>query len=232
MMSRAIPCPLSASFALAMAIGAAAAACPYASAAAASPFQAFVGYWTGGGEVIGSNGVRERIRCRANDNGSRQGEALSQTIVCASPSYRIDIQSYARASGPNVQGTWREGTRGISGQLTGRLEGGQFRGAVVGPGFSAGIWLWSNGRRQEITIQPSSGGDIADVRIELERRPVIETSPAHEGRSLPVGNFPRDLSAAGPSAARIVEECKYLPAKPGALRWEPLKAVGRVADAA
>ena len=140
------------------------------SAAAAGPFQAFVGDWTGGGQVIGSNGIRERIRCRANYDQSQQGEALSQTIVCASPSYRIDIQSYVQASGRSVQGTWREKTRNISGEVTGTLEGGRFVGAVVGPGFSAGLSLSSNGRRQAVTIQPSAGGDIANVRIELERR--------------------------------------------------------------
>ena len=95
---------------------------------------------------------------------------MSQTIVCASASYRIDIQSYVEASGRTVQGTWREETRNIAGELTGRIEGGRFEGAVIGPGFSAGISLWSNGRRQQVNIQPSPGGDIADVRIELERR--------------------------------------------------------------
>ncbi len=153
---------LSAGLVLAVAVGAAAATLwPGRSAAAAGPFQAFVGDWTGGGQVIGSNGARERIRCRANYGESQQGEALSQTIVCASPSYRIDIQSYVAASAGSVQGTWREETRNLSGQVTGRIEGGRFVGAVVGPGFSAGLSLSSNGRRQAVTIQPSAGGDIA-----------------------------------------------------------------------
>jgi hypothetical protein len=166
-LSLAVP-SLSAS--LVLAVAGAAALWPDQSAAAVSPFQPFVGDWTGGGQVIGSNGVRERIRCRASYDESQQGWAMSQTIVCASASYRIDIQSSVEASGPTVHGTWQEETRDISGELTGTLEGGQFRGAVVGPGFSAGIWFRSNGRRLQVTIQPSPGGDIADVQIELERR--------------------------------------------------------------
>jgi hypothetical protein len=99
-----------------------------------------------------------------------RGEALSQTIVCASPSYRIDIQSTVEASGQRVQGKWSEATRGVSGQLTGTVQGGLFEGAVSGPGFTAGVSLRSNGRRQAVNIQPSPGGDIANVQIELERR--------------------------------------------------------------
>jgi len=153
----------------AVAIAAAAAVLPAQSAAAASPFQPFVGEWTGSGQVIGSNGDRERVRCRASYAESRRGEALSQTIVCASASYRVDIQSYVEASGRTVQGTWSEESRGVSGQLTGRIEGGLFEGAVYGQGFTAGVSLRSNGRQQAVNIEPS-GGDIAGVTIELERR--------------------------------------------------------------
>lgn len=161
--------PLLAGLVLALAVGGASALWPGQAAAAISPFALFLGNWTGDGQVIGANGDRERIRCRANYDESKQGEALSQTIVCASPSYRIDIHSYVEASGRTIQGTWREDTRNVSGQLTGRIEGGRFDGAVIGPGFTAQVSLSSNGRRQAVNIQPS-GGDIADVRIELERR--------------------------------------------------------------
>jgi hypothetical protein len=160
----------------AVAVAAAAAVWSTQSAAAASPFQAFVGEWTGSGQVVGANGNRERIRCRASFAESQRGEALSQTIVCASASYRIDIQSYAKASGRTVQGAWSEGTRGVSGQLTGRIEDGLFEGAVIGPGFSAGVSLNSNGRQQAVNIEPR-GGDIAGVTIELERHGQASASP-------------------------------------------------------
>jgi hypothetical protein len=160
--------PLSGGLVLALVVGAAA-LWPDRSAAAAGPFQPFVGNWFGGGQIIGSNGVLERIRCRANEEEANRGEALSLRLVCASPSYRIDIQSYDEASGRTVQGTWQETTRNVSGQLTGTIEGGRFQGAVSGPGFTAQMYLRSDGRRQFVDIRPSAG-DIADVRIELERR--------------------------------------------------------------
>ena len=98
-----------------------------------------------------------------------QGDALNQSIVCASESYRIDITSFVQASGELVQGDWREATRDISGHLTGQIADGRFEGAVVGPGFSARVSLSSDGRRQAVNIEPS-GGDITDVRVELHRR--------------------------------------------------------------
>ena len=160
--------PLSAGLMLAV-VGSAAGLWPEQSAVAAGPFQPFVGAWTGGGQITASNGTRERIRCRANYVEARRGEALAQTIVCASPSYRIEIQSSVVVSGQSVQGSWQETTRNISGQVTGTVQGGRFVGAVSGAGFTAQLSLRSNGRRQSVNIQPSAG-DIADVQIELERR--------------------------------------------------------------
>jgi hypothetical protein len=155
---------LALSFALAAAIAPAT-----TGAAAAGPFGRFLGSWTGSGQVIGSNGNRERIRCRATYSESESGSALNQSIVCASESYRIDITSFVQAQGSDVQGSWREATRNASGQLSGQIQGGRFDGSVVGPGFTAAISLTSNGRRQAVSIRPSAG-DIADVQIELERR--------------------------------------------------------------
>ena len=137
-------------------------------AAAAAPFQAFEGAWTGGGKIVDANGVAERIRCRANGAPAREGKALSQSIVCASASYRLDIESYVEASGATVEGNWRETTRAIGGHLTGRIAGGRFQGAVNGSGFAAEISLDSNGRTQRVNIQPH-GGQVADVSIQLER---------------------------------------------------------------
>lgn len=156
---------------MAVACGAGAAAWGHAASAsdAGGPFGRFAGAWSGGGQVIGANGDRERIRCRANYAESGGGEAMTQTIVCASASYRINIESSLQASGGTVQGAWAETTRNVSGRLTGRLAEGRFQGMVTGPNFTAKISLSSNGKRQEVKIQPSAG-DIADVSINLDRR--------------------------------------------------------------
>jgi len=153
----------------ALAGGGAAAAQPEPGAAASGPFAAFAGEWVGGGTIAGSNGTRERIRCRASETESFSGVGLSQSIVCASASYRLDIQSEVEAHGRNVSGAWSEQTRGASGELTGTVAPGRFDGAVTGQNFTAEVSLRSNGRRQTVRIVPR-GADISDVNIELQRR--------------------------------------------------------------
>ena len=137
-------------------------------ALAAGPFQGFLGEWSGGGQVVGSNGHRESIRCRAEYVEAKGGAALNQTIVCASESFKLDIHCYAEAAGGSVQGDWRETGRDLNGHMTGRISEGRFEGEIVGPTFTAAISLASNGRSQTISIQPR-GGDISDVRIDLRR---------------------------------------------------------------
>jgi hypothetical protein len=152
-------------FALALAVGLIAAA-PVG--LAAGPFQSFIGGWSGVGQVVGSNGHHEEIRCRAEYSEAKGGEALNQTIVCASESFKLDIHSYVEASGDSVQGYWRESSRDVSGHITGRVAGGRFEGDIAAPTFTAAVSIISNGRTQTVSFQPHAG-DISDVRIELKR---------------------------------------------------------------
>ena len=134
-----------------------------------SPFQGFLGNWSGSGQIVESNGHRESIRCRAEYTEAKDGAALNQAIVCASESFKLDIKSYVEASGESVQGHWSEAARDVSGQLTGRVAPGRFVGEIIAPAFTAAISLISNGRSQAVSIEPR-GGDVSDVRIELRRR--------------------------------------------------------------
>lgn len=128
---------------------------------AKAPFGLFAGDWDGKGEIVSANGSHEQIRCRA--------VAVAQSIVCASPSHRVAIESNIEAAGQNATGNWREDTRHVSGKLTRTIEQGRFDDAVTRPGFTARVSLRSNGRRHNVRITPT-GADIADVSIELVRR--------------------------------------------------------------
>ena len=142
---------------------------PNPAALAASPFEQFLGDWIGSGQIVGSNGHRESIRCRAEYSEAKNGAALNQTIVCASESFKLDISSYAEASGESVEGYWQEAGRAVSGHMSGRISEGRFVGEISATTFTATVSLISNGRTQTVSIQPR-GGDISDVRIELKRR--------------------------------------------------------------
>ena len=152
--------------ALAVVVGLAA---PQSVALTASPFGRFAGEWSGGGQIVGTNGHRESIRCRAEYVEAKEGAALNQTIVCASESFKFDIRSHVEASGESAKGYWSEVSRNVSGSLTGRIAENQFEGQISSLTFSAAISLISNGRTQAVSIRPS-GGDVADVRIEFQRR--------------------------------------------------------------
>jgi hypothetical protein len=130
------------------------------------PFAKFGGGWRGVGHVVNTDGSKERITCRATYAISRDGADLSQTLVCASDSYRIDISSYAVVDGHRVQGHWQESTHQVEGSLTGQIVDGDFEGTLAGLTFTAGISLRATGRRQVVTISPQ-GGDVAEADIVL-----------------------------------------------------------------
>jgi hypothetical protein len=138
-------------------------------AATSSPFRNFIGEWSGRGQLVGSDGHRESMRCRAEDSEVNGGAAVNQAIVCASESFKFDIRSHVEASGESAKGYWSEVSRNVSGSLTGRIAENQFEGQISSLTFSAAISLTSNGRTQTVSIRPS-GGDVTDVRIELRRR--------------------------------------------------------------
>ena len=135
---------------------------------AASPFEKFIGVWSGSGQIVGTNGHRESIRCRAQYAETKAGSALSQSIVCASESFKLNIASYVEVAGDAIQGYWKEASRDVSGHVSGRISDGRFEGEFSAPAFSAGISLTSTGRIQAVSIKPQ-GGDVADVHIELRR---------------------------------------------------------------
>jgi hypothetical protein len=139
-----------------------------ASGQAAGPFSAFAGSFRGGGAVVGSDGHRERISCRANGAVGSAGAELSQTIVCASDSYKLDIHGRVVAEGGAVRGEWQESTRGVSGSIAGRVSDGNFSGNVSGGSFSAGVSLHASGRRLSFGLRPQ-GGDVASVSVSLSR---------------------------------------------------------------
>jgi hypothetical protein len=138
-------------------------------AQSAGPFAKFDGKWRGGGQVTGSDGKHERISCRASYSIPPSGKALSQSLVCASDSYRFEVQSdVVVTDGRSVQGRWQETTRSASGDLVGQVSDGQFSGTVTGTGFTAEISIRIAGGKQMVTIAPH-GSDVVKVDMVLSR---------------------------------------------------------------
>jgi hypothetical protein len=151
-----------------MALAACCVAWPAFGARHAGPFAPFAGDWRGSGRVESSDGRSEPINCRARYDIAEGGTKLFQSLVCASDSYRFDIQCKVAAEGENVTGDWQETTRNVGGPLRGRVGDGDFEGSVDGPGFTATVSLRSNGRKQAVKIQPQAQS-ISAVIVTLRR---------------------------------------------------------------
>lgn len=138
-------------------------------AAAAGPFTGFPGEWTGTGDITMSDGSHDRIKCKASYSVGPSGQALNINVNCASDSYRVNIISNVVAQGDSFSGTWRETTRQVDGDVTGRVPApGQYQASLKGTGFGIELAATSNGRQQAITIV-SQGTDVQNVRITLRR---------------------------------------------------------------
>jgi hypothetical protein len=160
--------PRRVSFRIVLAAAAVISAQPASSAVAGDVFAAFAGSFRGAGEVVMTDGHRERIACRATGAVANGGRNMAQTIVCASDSYKFDIRGEVMASGSQVSGDWRETTRGVTGAITGRVVDDHFNGVVNGEGFTAGFSLRVSGRRLAFGLRPSNS-DIVRVDVTLSR---------------------------------------------------------------
>ncbi len=137
--------------------------------AAGGPFSDLAGYWSGEGTISVASGANERIRCKVTYAVDASGDSLNQTLRCASDSYKLEISSNVVASGGSVSGTWSEATRSATGNIQGRISGGQVSGTIVGVGFTAGLSLSTRGRTQSVTIRPTGSTDIRDVTITMRK---------------------------------------------------------------
>ncbi|HLH12335.1 MAG TPA: hypothetical protein VKV77_10715 [Methylovirgula sp.] len=131
-------------------------------AEARGPFAPLAGTWVGGGTIELPGGASERLRCRASYVVSPGGDALTQSLRCASQSYQVIINSEVEEQGGAVSGRWEELTRGASGTLSGVVRGGTIQGTIAGTGFTAALSLVTRGRTQTVSIR-LQGPEIAGV---------------------------------------------------------------------
>jgi hypothetical protein len=116
-----------------------------------------------------TNGATERIRCKATYGVNATGKAVQQTLRCASDSYKVEISSNVISEGASLSGSWAEATRGVSGNISGRVSGAEIVANVAGAGFTARLDLRTQGERQSVTIRPQGGTDVAAVSVVLQR---------------------------------------------------------------
>jgi hypothetical protein len=138
-------------------------------AAPVSPFSAMAGSWSGGGSLSTSDGMQERLRCRASYDVAGRGTELQLNLKCASDSYKFDLAGNVRYQDGAISGSWSEASRNASGTISGRASGDHVEAAARGDSFSANLSLTTRGGRQTVTIRPQ-GTNISAVSLALDRR--------------------------------------------------------------
>jgi hypothetical protein len=138
-------------------------------AAVSSPFVAMAGSWSGGGVLSTTDGMQERLRCRASYDVAASGAELRLNLRCASQSYNFDLASEVQYRGGAISGSWSEASRNASGTISGRAAGDHIEAAARGENFSANLSLTTRGGQQTVSIRPQ-GTNVAAVSIALNRR--------------------------------------------------------------
>jgi hypothetical protein len=141
---------------------------PATSHAQQGSFAGLSGSWSGGGFLRLASGQRERLRCRANYNVDGNGTRLQQSLRCASDSYRFDVNSNIVSDSGALTGSWSETNRNVSGNISGRVNGGQIQARIDGVGFSANLAVNTRGNRQSVTIE-SPGHEVTEVSVTLTK---------------------------------------------------------------
>lgn len=137
-------------------------------AQSAAPFAGMSGVWSGRGTISLEGGAHEAIRCRATYAVRNDGNALQQTLRCASDSYKIELTSNVVSDGGRLTGTWSEATRNVSGDVEGTTSGGKFQVVVRAGTFAANLALTTRGNSQSVVIR-SEGGEFKGANITLTR---------------------------------------------------------------
>lgn len=133
---------------------------------AASVLTPFAGSWSGSGTITVQDGSRERIRCRSSN--TTEGSGLSLGLRCASDSYKFEIASDLTSEGNNISGSWNETTRGVLGQLAGRVSPGRIQATASAIGFTATLLIATHSNTLSVSIK-SPGSEISDVSISMAK---------------------------------------------------------------
>jgi hypothetical protein len=135
--------------------------------AQAGPFNGLDGSWSGAGTVELADGTNERIRCRATYKVGSGGNAMEQTLRCASDSYKFDLAASVQSSGGTIAGNWSETNRNVNGTVQGRAAAGSINVLVEAAGFSANLTVATKGNKQSVGI--TSKGEIRNVNISMSK---------------------------------------------------------------
>jgi hypothetical protein len=131
-------------------------------------FSSFGGDWRGVGTVVDSNGKTEPLRCRESNVVSDDNISLTQSLVCASDSYRVELHATLFTDGHTIRGTWEDTTRNTGGNIYGEIANNAIVATISAPGVNARLSARTTADRQEVTLEPQ-GTQINKVVVTMKR---------------------------------------------------------------
>jgi hypothetical protein len=132
------------------------------------PFQALAGTWSGGGTIDLTGEIHEKLRCRATYTYGKANNSLALSIRCASDNYKFELTSNVTERAGAFSGQWNETAYGVSGSISGRVNGGRITAVAKGDSFNAALAVNTTGNQQSVTITPQATY-IIKVQIGLSR---------------------------------------------------------------
>src|SRR3954468_8625222 len=139
---------------------------PPAAPAKTHPFAMMAGTWSGGGMIELTNDIKEKLRCRATYTYTQASSGLALAIRCASDNYKFELTSNVVERNGQISGQWSETAYGVSGSISGRVNGGRISAVAKGDSFTAALAVNTNGNRQSVTITPQATY-IINVQISM-----------------------------------------------------------------
>jgi hypothetical protein len=135
---------------------------------ASGPFDALAGLWSGNGVVQTSDGLHERVRCKATYVAENAGRIVRLELRCASDAYKFELSSNIMQTGDSLSGNWFESTHRVGGSISGRNTGHEIDARAEGDTFTALLTVKTMGRRQSFLME-SPGAKVSQVSINLSQ---------------------------------------------------------------
>jgi hypothetical protein len=99
------------------------------------------------------DGVTENVKCRVTYVVAEHARQVRQTIRCASESGSVEVQSTVMYASGTLSGSWKELSRNMSGEVTGRITPTGFKVAIKGSELNANMDIIVKDAKQIIEIQ-------------------------------------------------------------------------------
>jgi hypothetical protein len=131
-------------------------------------FETLAGLWSGSGAVETSDGLHERVKCKANYDVKNAGHSVQLDLRCASDAYKFDLSSNIIQDGESLSGNWFESTHRVGGKISGRNVDGLIEARAEGDTFTALLTVGTKGSRQSFLME-SPGAKVSQVSIDLLR---------------------------------------------------------------